>query len=228
MSARADAVDQVTDASIAAGTSARVGAILSRAEARAGSVREAAEQSAGETRRTARREAEQIAEDARRAAEAAARDRVTRISELRASIAARAGSLVEGLEGGELTAARLEELVEALGEAADRILEEMGAGAPTAGPGAPFPAREPAHARTGNGRPAPREDAGPSPIPDPIPEGAPIARRPGRSNARAAAVLMAIQGIDRDQVAERLEREHGLADSEQLLDDVFGRADAPA
>ncbi len=225
MSARADAVDQVTDASIAAGTSARVGAILSRAEARAGSVREAAEQSAGETRRTARREAEQIAEDARRAAEAAARDRVTRISELRASIAARAGSLVEGLEGGELTAARLEELVEALGEAADRILEEMGAGAPTAGPGAPFPAREPARA---NGRPAPREDAGPSPIPDPIPEGAPIARRPGRSNARAAAVLMAIQGIDRDQVAERLEREHGLADSDQLLDDVFGRADAPA
>src|SRR6266480_7559570 len=133
MSARADAVDQVTDASIAAGTSARVGAILSRAEARARSVREAAEQSAGEARQTARREAEQIAEDARRAAEAAARDRVTRISELRASIAARAGSLVEGLEGGELTAARLEELVEALGEAADRILEEI-VGDAVAGP----------------------------------------------------------------------------------------------
>src|SRR5438309_16670 len=128
MSARTDAAEQVTEASIAAGVSVRVGAILSKAEARARSVREAAEQSAGEARQTARREAEQIAEDARRAAEAAARDRVTRISELRASIAARAGSLVEGLEGGELTAARLEELVDALGEAADRILDDVGAG----------------------------------------------------------------------------------------------------
>src|SRR2546421_3579588 len=227
MSARTDAAEQVTEASIAAGASARVRAILSKAEAGAGSVREAAEQSAGEARQTARREAEQIAEDARRAAEAAARDRVTRISELRASIAARAGSLVEGLEGGELTAARLEELVEALGEASDRILEEMGGGAQTAGRVAPVARQEAVHARS-NGRTTVREQAPPASIPDPLPEGAPIARRPGRSNARAAAVLMAIQGIERDQVAERLEREHGLADSDQLLDDVFGRADAPA
>ena len=227
MLARTDAAEQVTEASIAAGASARVGAILSKAEERARSVREAAEQSAGEARQTARREAEQVAEDARRAAEAAARDRVTRISELRASIAARAGSLVEGLEGGELTAARLEELVEALGEASDRILEEMGGGAQTAGRVAHVARQEPVHGRS-NGRPAVREPAPPASIPDPLPEGAPIARRPARSNARAAAVLMAIQGIERDQVAERLEREHGLADSDQLLDDVFGRADAPA
>jgi hypothetical protein len=71
-------------------------------------------------------------------------------------------------------------------------------------------------------------DDGPPPITDPIPEGAPIARRPARSNARFAAVLMAIQGSDRAEVEARLAREHGLADAGELLDDVFGRADAPA
>src|SRR5438270_12268465 len=186
-SARMDAVDQVNDASFATDTAARVGAILARAEARAEAVREQSEQFAGETRRAARREADQVAEDARRAAEPAARVRVTRISELRASIAARAGSLVEGLEGGELTAARLEELVEALGEASDRILEEMGGGAQTAGRVAPVARQEPVDARP-NGRATVREQAPPASIPDPLPEGAPIARRPGRSNARAAAV----------------------------------------
>src|SRR2546421_6465767 len=128
MSARTDAVGQVNDGSFSTDTSARVGGILAKAETRAKVVLEQSEQFATEARRTARREADQVAEDARRAAEAAARARVGRISELRASIAARAASLVEGLEGGELTAARLEELVEALGEAADRILDDVGAG----------------------------------------------------------------------------------------------------
>src|SRR5205814_9485574 len=104
-------------------------------ETRAKVVLEQSEQFATETRRTARREADQVAEDARRAAEAAARARVGRISELRASIAARAGSLVEGLEGGELTAARLEELVDALGEAEERILAEVGGAPEAAAPG---------------------------------------------------------------------------------------------
>src|SRR5437763_309864 len=227
MSARTDAVGQVNDPSFALGTSARVGKVLAKAEARAKAVLDASEESAAETRRTARREADQVADDARRAAEAAARARVGRISELRASIAARAGSRVGGLEGGELTAARLEELVDALGEAGDRILEEIGA-ADGARPQMAIPAepRERAFVRSSD-RPE-GESGEPAQIADPIPAGAPIARRPGRSNARAAAVLMAIQGSERDEVAERLAREHGLAESDELLDDVFGRADAPA
>src|SRR5436190_18338778 len=149
MSAGTDAVGQVNDdGSFSTDTSARVGGILAKAETRAKVVLEQSEQFATETRRTARREADQVAEDARRAAEAAARSRVGRISELRASIAARAGSLVEGLEGGELTAARLEELVEALGEASDRILEEMGGGARAAGRVAPVARQEAVHARS--------------------------------------------------------------------------------
>jgi hypothetical protein len=39
---------------------------------------------------------------------------------------------------------------------------------------------------------------------------------------------MAIQGSDREAVAERLARDHGLEDADELLDDVFGRADARA
>jgi len=227
MSARTDAVGQVNDdGSFSTDTSARVGGILAKAETRAKVVLEQSEQFATETRRTARREADQVAEDARRAAEAAARARVGRISELRASIAARAGSLVEGLEGGELTAARLEELVDALGEAADRILDDVGAGdSPTRPSRTAIPAER---REDGWAHSAELDRRDPASIADPIPEGAPIARRPGRSNARAAAVLMAIQGIDRDEVARRLASEHGLAESDELLDDVFGRADAPA
>src|SRR5215210_759915 len=113
------------DPSVALDTKERVGEILERAEARAREIRERAERSAAETRRTARHEAEGIAKEARRAAATAARARVHRIKQLQASIGDRAEALVEGLDGGELTAARLEELVEALGEAADRVLAEV-------------------------------------------------------------------------------------------------------
>src|ERR671938_230851 len=119
-------------------------------------------------------------------------------------IASETTSLVEGLEGGELTAARLEELVDALGDAAARILQEIDDAAPAPAeptgahapaPSAPAPqgaAPEPAPAteRTAG---EPREAA---PVGDPLPEGAPIARRPPRTSARFAAVMMAIEGIE--------------------------------
>src|ERR687884_1281879 len=127
------------DPGIASETTARVGDVLERAEARAREIRERAERSAAETRRAARHQAESIGKEARRAAAAAARERVQRIEDLRSSIAARAGSLVEGLEGGELTAARLEELVDALGDAAARILQEVAGEAEAAVPARAVP-----------------------------------------------------------------------------------------
>lgn len=208
------------DPGVASETSARVADVLERAEAYAREIREQAERSADETRRTARHEADGIAAEARRAAEAAARDRVLRISELRASIAARSRSLVEGLEGGELTAARLNELVAALGGAADRVLVEVGL-EPEGSDGPATPARAPSEAAA--------EPSTPPPITDPIPLGAPMARRPRRSSsARFTAVMMAIQGSGRDEVADHLAQEHGLEDATELLDEVFGRVDAPA
>lgn len=228
------------DHSVASDTSSRVGDVLERAEARAREIREQADRSAAEMRRTARHEADGIAREARRAAAEAARTRVDQISELRASIAARASSLVEGLEGGELTAARLQELVRALGQAADRVMEEVvehGA-APAAGRRPPAVEPEPATV-TAAGVPAPAglfertepaavEPETDEPISDPLPEGAPIAKRPRRSSARFTAVVLAIQGMDRQAVADRLAADHGLADADELLDDVFGSADARA
>jgi hypothetical protein len=38
--------------------------------------------------------------------------------------------------------------------------------------------------------------------------------------------MMAIQGSAREDVAAHLASEHGLEDSDELLDEVFGRADA--
>ena len=248
------------DQTVASDTSARVADLLERAEARAREIREQAERSAAEMRRTARHEAEGIGKEARRAATAAARERVQQISELRASIAARAGSLVEGLEGGELTAARLQELVRALGQAADRVMQEAGGDAaaspataratevaPTAAPVAPrAEAAPPAveapppglFARTEAGAAAepasdePIEAPTPGegvPLEQPLADGAPIVRKPERrSSARFTAVVLAIQGMDRQGVADRLAREHGLEDADELLDDVFGRADTPA
>jgi HPt (histidine-containing phosphotransfer) domain-containing protein len=249
------------DSSVASNTKERVGEILERAEARAREIRERADRSAAESRRTARHEAQGIAQEARRAAATAARARVHRIKQLQASIADRAGALLEGLDGGDLTAARLEELVEALGEAADRVLAEVedahdaggspprqpaahetaapdgGAVAPrpfgAAGPGPllgegkPLPRARPAASRRA---PFPRAEPVPGPprIEDPLPEGAPMVRKPKRSNPRLTAVMMAIQGSSRQDVAEHLAREHDLEDSDELLDEVFGRADARA
>lgn len=55
-----------------------------------------------------------------------------------------------------------------------------------------------------------------------------MVRKPKRSTPRFTAVMMAIQGSGRDEVAAHLAHEHGLDDSEELLDEIFGRADARA
>jgi hypothetical protein len=55
-----------------------------------------------------------------------------------------------------------------------------------------------------------------------------MVRKPKRSNPRFTAVMMAIQGSAREDVAAHLAHEHGLEDSDELLDEVFGRADARA
>lgn len=63
----------------------------------------------------------------------------------------------------------------------------------------------------------------------PLPEGAPMARRPKRSrerDARFAALLLAVQGRERADVETHLRREHGFDDCEPILDEVFGRAPA--
>ena len=61
----------------------------------------------------------------------------------------------------------------------------------------------------------------------PIPEGAPLARRPKRTkerDVRFAALLLALQGRERAEVEEQLCSEFGLdeKDCQRVLDEVFG------
>ena len=210
--------------SVAAETSARVGAVLGEAEAEANTVQEEAERESSAKEDVARAEANGITTEAHGAAEADARKRAERLAELRASIAARAGSLTEGLEGGELTRLRLEELVAVLGETERQVLAEVGLAPAMPEDGiASLPAAPRAAAVDGDGD----GHAGD------IPPGAPMMRMPARSgdegeDARFAAVLMAIQGEARDDVAGQLRDEYGHANWDELLDELYGRADVRA
>src|SRR5256714_13284132 len=118
--ARQGADAEPIETSVTAGAAARVAVILQKAEARAAAIAEEAERYAEQTARGAREDAARLEDEARMAAEHAARERVQQLSELRASIAARTGSVVRGLEGAALTGERLDELVVALGHAAER------------------------------------------------------------------------------------------------------------
>ena len=233
----------VTEDSVAAGAGARVGAILARAERDARAARAAADGDAEATLSEAREEAERLIAAAERAAADVARDRAGELARIQASIAARAQSLVEGLEGSGLTRARLEALIDALGQAAERILAEAGgATGPVSGTAAsvsdekhdrtsdagdPDAAATPGVAPGGqtpeNTSTEGSDPSGPGDAPD-VPEGAPMARKPRtrRSDARFAAVLLAVQGRDRGEVEAHLREEYGLEDGDPILDEVFG------
>jgi hypothetical protein len=78
----------------------------------------------------------------------------------------------------------------------------------------------------GNGTGSPGR---PTPYDGPLPEGAPLARRPMRSrerDARFAALLLAVKGRDRGHVESHLRDELGVDDCGPILDEVFGPARA--
>jgi hypothetical protein len=235
---------------VAAGASARVGEILAEAEGHARGANEEAERAAEAIRADALKEVERIAAEAREAAREAARERSERLAELQSALNARGPAVVDGLEGAGLTRARLESLIEALAATAERVAREAEEGAPAPAPAAPDePASAPAEeessagaahdpvaaaeefaqpvideaaddesASNGNGDAPARYDG-------PLPHGAPLARRPGRSrerDARFAALLLAVQGRERGDVEAHLRHEYGFADCEPILDEVFG------
>jgi hypothetical protein len=235
--------------SVASDASARVGEILSAAEQEGAAVRKAAEREAAATERTAREEAERILADAREAARTAGRERADRVLALRGAIAARGPALVEGLEGAGLTRRRLETLIEALDAAAERMLAEADApvgqvgsekavesetDAPKETQTAPEETDSPAEAEASSDEPEPvphdgdgsngdRAD-GAEPYDGPLPEGAPMMRKPRtrQSDVRFAAVLLAVQGQEREEVEHHLRNQYGAADCEPILDEVFG------
>jgi len=210
---------------VAASTSSRVGEVLAKAEDEAAAIAEQAERQAEGIAEAARAEAIGIGQGAHGAAQAAARERADRLSELRSSIAARCASLTEGLEGGELTRLRLEQLVGMLGEAEEHILREVAIGPHGERHVPPPPAPPPVVPAAGDG--SVPDDAGE------LPEGAPMVRMPARSgnqasDARFAAVLMAIDGGERGDIEDHLGSEYGKDGWDELLDELFGRTDVRA
>ena len=72
-------------------------------------------------------------------------------------------------------------------------------------------------------------DGAPARYDGPLPEGAPLARKPVRSperDARFAALLLAVQGRERGDVEAHLRNEYGFDDCEPILDEVFGSTSA--
>jgi hypothetical protein len=234
--------------SVASDASARVGEILSAAEQEGAAARAAAEREAAATERAAREEAERILADAHEAARAGGRERADRVLALRSAIAKRGPALVEGLEGASLARRRLEALIEALDAAAARVLAEADApvdeapadeapvdetasgdsedqaeGTEEEAPEEAVPEEPAGHADSSNDG----DGASPEPYDGPLPEGAPMMRKPRtrQSDVRFAAVLLAVQGQERDEVEDHLRNEFGAADCEPILDEVFG---APA
>ena len=221
------ASQHAADDSVAAGTSASVAGILAKAEQDAADVRENAEREAESIAEAARGEGRGVMQAAYGAAQAAARERAERLAELRASIAARSGSLTEGLEGGELTRVRLDELVTILGEVEARIMRAVEA--PPPGAGSTGSVHAPASAAATPPPPPPavqRHDGG-------LADGAPMMRMPQRAgereaDARFTAVVMAIEGGQREQIADHLRTEYGENGWDALLDELFGRVDVKA
>jgi hypothetical protein len=239
---------------VAAEAGARVGRILEEAEDHGRKLNDEAEQAAAETRRSAEHEAERIAVEARESARAAARERAQQIAELQAALTSRGPAVVDGLEGAGLTRARLEALIEALAASAERVLAEAEVGAPgvpsedpdeperatsdgdeepaaVEGPDAEEPAESQDRVAAAETLAQPVSDEAPSAEahPGPVPEGAPLARKPVRSrerDARFAALLLAVQGRDRGDVKAHLRSEYGFADCDPILDEVFGRTPA--
>lgn len=230
--------------SVAAGASARVGSILSEAERDAAALREEAERQAAQAERAGREEAERIVAEAREGALAAGRERAEKLLALRDAIAARGPKLVEGLDGAGLTRKRLEALMAALEAAAERVVAEADAPAPdsdvaetAAGEEAeeaepPVSAAEEPDPTPATETPGVDGDGDPdAPVPydGPLPKGAPMARKPRArsSDVRFAAVLLAVQGREREEVERHLRSDYGAADDcDPILDEVFGPARA--
>lgn len=210
---RGEAKDEVTQGppqgEVAADASERVGEILSKAELEGRAVREAAERDAAATERAAQEEADRLLEEARESARAAGRERADALAALRTALANRGPALLEGLQDAGETRRRVEALMAALDAAAERILETADSDEPVEAPA------EASEDGSSNGA---------TPYDGPLPEGAPLARKPRtrQSDVRFAAVLLAVQGQERDEVEQHLRNEYGAADCDPILDEVFG------
>ena len=153
---------------VAAELSERIRSILADAESAADALRHQAEQDAAARRRAAETEALKIIEDARREAERFLAERIAAVSQLSDELLERGQGVVERLDEAERVRAELAGLVNALGETAARLANEVRA---MPGPRAPdIAAAEPVAAVS-----PPPAAPEPEPVAEPEPESEAVA-----------------------------------------------------
>jgi hypothetical protein len=176
------------DANLAPEVSRRVRDILEAVEREADAMRE---------------EARRHLDDAKRQADALVAERRRRVSELSDALIARLETLLQGVEGAEEARAAFEGLVEALGEAAERIAQEASEDA-EAVPSVQSTRTEP------------------TPVASPAEQPQRAKRDPRADGAHIVAIQMAAAGRTRGEAESYIRDSLEVADPAPVLDEVFG------
>lgn len=195
---------------------------------RVSAILDAVEQEAARLREDAREQAQAYVEDARRRADELVAERRGRIAELSDELVAKSEALVDQLAEAAPVRQSFENLVRALGEAADRLSEEVERTAPDFEPPA-FGDRQDAtppadpQAPTAQGS-APASPAPPTPPPSAdVRAEAPIGPAPNQPDSvRTIAIQMAGAGWTRYDVGKHLQQSLGVGDTEPILEEIFG------
>jgi hypothetical protein len=224
--------------------SAGLGAgMASEVSRRVGSILDAVEREAARLRDDARADAARYSENARRRADYLVEERRRRISELSDELVAKSEAVVARLDDAAPVREGFENLVRALGDAAERLSRESEETADAFEPPRFHDSsRSPAPAPTASYEPpAPPPAYEPSPQPAPaIPARQPPHPRMGQPEtpgygeaarsatwrrpdvARMVAIQMAGAGSSRGDVRRHLNDVLGIFDAEPVLDEIFG------
>ncbi len=216
---------------------------------RVGSILDAVEREAARLREEAREEAALYLDYAKRRADALVEERRRRIAQISEELVGKSEAVVARLDDAAPVQQGFENLVRALGGAAERLAREVElsgsdfrvppfhaaipappappAAPPAPAPPPPQPAAEPpqaAAAATPSLPPTPPRTT-PPPTTPPPPAIAPPAARPP-DEVRTVAIQLAAAGATRGGTREHLNRVLGAADTGEVLDEVFGGGSA--
>jgi hypothetical protein len=207
----------------AADESASAPVLASEISRRVGAILDAVEREAVRLREEARADAARYLEDARVRADALVAERRQLIAELSGELIAKSEAVVSRLDDAEPVREGFENLVRALGDAAERLALEAESEPQPPRPAPPVPSGPMA-------TPEPMPAAGRSgdqPHPARAPSPAGFAQPRGSSwreldDARTVAIRMAAAGSTRAEVGLHLTRALGVTDPTRTLDEVFG------
>jgi hypothetical protein len=201
------------------------GSMAPEVSRRVSSILDAVEQEAARLREDARKQAEAYLSDARRRADELVAERHGRIAELSDELVAKSEAILDGLEEAAPVRQSFENLVRALGDAADRLSEEAERTGSDfeppefGGEGGPAPPSEPNASTAQFSPPAP-----PAPPASAVGPGSqPLGPAPNQPDSvRTIAIQMAGAGWTRHDVGAHLEQSLGIADAEPILEEIFG------